>query len=239
MSEGNFGKKEKKHVVLFSEHCACTGELWGVYCEDFSENWPHYNGTALYQHELQLFDMAPDVVSSEVYHMWFFLRKWAWSLNRLYKDMLLFQSQEEGCWISPNTRSGHIHFSYAEMKNLKYCQGDCHIVTGDNEVVNPTALNSLDPGKFEWNFRYVIFERIWVIDIWGIYCRIALIWIPLGFTGDQSTLVQNQRWPRSPTPYGITRPQWVKDVLQSIQSSDWSQHAANLPSVIYRLNMFS
>ena len=25
-----------------------TGELWGVYHEDFEENWPSYNGTALY-----------------------------------------------------------------------------------------------------------------------------------------------------------------------------------------------
>ena len=25
-----------------------TGELWGVYCVDFEENWPGFNGTALY-----------------------------------------------------------------------------------------------------------------------------------------------------------------------------------------------
>ena len=25
-----------------------TGELCGVYCEDLGENWPRYNGTALY-----------------------------------------------------------------------------------------------------------------------------------------------------------------------------------------------
>ena len=25
-----------------------TDELWGVFCEDFQENWPRYNGTALY-----------------------------------------------------------------------------------------------------------------------------------------------------------------------------------------------
>ena len=27
---------------------AQTGELWGVFCEYLSENWPRYNGTALY-----------------------------------------------------------------------------------------------------------------------------------------------------------------------------------------------
>ena len=25
-----------------------TGDLWGVYCEDYGENWQRYNGTALY-----------------------------------------------------------------------------------------------------------------------------------------------------------------------------------------------
>ena len=71
-------------------------------------------------------------------------------------------------------------------------------------------INSLAPGKFEWNLRYG----------WGISCEIALIWMPLDFTDGQSTLVQvmawcrqatshylNQCWPR---PYGVTRPQWVK-----------------------------
>ena len=24
------------------------GKLWGAFCEDFRENWPHYNGTSLY-----------------------------------------------------------------------------------------------------------------------------------------------------------------------------------------------
>ena len=38
-------------------------------------------------------------------------------------------------------------------------------------------FNSLAPGKFEWNFRYVIFKGILVIDAWGISCEIALIWI--------------------------------------------------------------
>ena len=41
--------------------------------------------------------------------------------------------------------------------------------------------------------------------------------MPQGLTDDKSTLVRamawfrhlNQCWPRSPTPYGVTRPQWV------------------------------
>ena len=47
-------------------------------------------------------------------------------------------------------------------------------------------FNSLAPGKFEWNFTYVIFKRILVIDGWGFSCEIARIWISLDFTDDQS-----------------------------------------------------
>ena len=29
-------------------YLALMGELWGDFCEDFGENWPRYDGTALY-----------------------------------------------------------------------------------------------------------------------------------------------------------------------------------------------
>ena len=34
------------HFMLSS--MVLTGELWGVYCDEFGETWPRYNGTALY-----------------------------------------------------------------------------------------------------------------------------------------------------------------------------------------------
>ena len=69
----------------------------------------------------------------------------------------------------------------------------------------------LAPGKFEWNFRYVIFKWIWMVDGWGTSCEIALIWMSLDFTDDQSTShYLNQCWPRSPSPFGYTMQQWVK-----------------------------
>ena len=83
-------------------------------------------------------------------------------------------------------------------------------------------VNSLAPGKLEWNFRHVIFKQILMIDGWGISCEIALIWMSLDFTDDQSTSVQvmawcrqatshylSQCWSRSLLPYDVTRPQWV------------------------------
>ena len=89
-------------------------------------------------------------------------------------------------------------------------------------MLEEVLINSFAPGKFEWNFRYVIFQGILVTDGWGISCEIALIWMSVDFTDDQSTLVQvmawcclatrhylNQCWPRSPAPYCVTMPQWV------------------------------
>ena len=85
-------------------------------------------------------------------------------------------------------------------------------------------VNSLAHGGFQFNFsRWVIFKLILLNCGWGISYEIALTWMPLNFTDHMSTLVQvmawchqapshylNQCWPRSPTPYSVTRPQWVK-----------------------------
>ena len=104
---------------------------------------------------------------------------------------------------------------------------------GDKKVTTciNISFNSLAPGKIEWNFKCVIFKRNLVIDGWGISSEITLIWMLLDFTDYQSTLVQvmawcrqatshylSQCWPRSLSPYGVTRPQWVKSVVLSWQS---------------------
>ena len=79
-------------------------------------------------------------------------------------------------------------------------------------------FNSLAPGRFEWNFKHIIFRLILMIDGWGI-CTIALGWMSLDPSDEKSTLVQvmawccqatshyhNQCWPRSKFPYGVIRP---------------------------------
>ena len=35
-------------ITTDTTYLTLTDELWGVYCEDFGENWAHYNGTTLY-----------------------------------------------------------------------------------------------------------------------------------------------------------------------------------------------
>ena len=70
-----------------------------------------------------------------------------------------------------------------------------------------------------------------MIDGWNISCKIVLKWMPMDLTDGKSTLVQvmawrgqatshylSQCWPRSLSPYGVIRPQWV-NLLYSIFNS--------------------
>ena len=88
------------------------------------------------------------------------------------------------------------------------------------------TFNSLAPGRFEWNFIQVILKLISVINGWGIFCEMIPRRMCLDLTYDKSTLVQvmawcrqatshylNQCWPRSLPPYGVTRPQCVKQLV--------------------------
>ena len=95
-------------------------------------------------------------------------------------------------------------------------------------------INSLASGKFEWDFRYVIFKQILVIDGCGISYEIALILMSLDSADDQSTLVQvmawcpqtashylSQCWPRYLSPYCVSRPQCVNFYIYFYMLSYW------------------
>ena len=55
-------------------------------------------------------------------------------------------------------------------------------------------VNSLGPGRFKVNFRWVIFKLILMVNGWGISCETAFIWVSLGNTYDKSTFVQVMAW---------------------------------------------
>ena len=99
-----------------------------------------------------------------------------------------------------------------------------------NILFSPQCVNSLTPGGFVKKIRFVIFKLILVTNGWGIYCEIALRWISMNPTEDMSILVQvmawcrqatshylSECWPRSLSPYGVTRPQWVKIWTEEMQ----------------------
>ena len=83
-------------------------------------------------------------------------------------------------------------------------------------------FNSLAPGGFENIFQNVFFKLISWIDTLSNSCETALRSMPQNPSDDKSTLVQVMAWcrqaashylsqccPRSLSPYGVTRPQWV------------------------------
>ena len=64
---------------------------------------------------------------------------------------------------------------------------------------------------------------------WSFSYEIALRWMPLDLTDEKSTLVQvmawcrqatshylSQCWPKSLSPYGVTRPQWVSIITDDL-----------------------
>ena len=83
-------------------------------------------------------------------------------------------------------------------------------------------VNSLAPGRYINNLESVIFKHMFRIKFMNISCKIALRSVPQNLTNGKSTLVQviawccqatrhylSQCWPKSMSPYSVTRPQWV------------------------------
>ena len=155
-----------------------------------------------------------------------------WQLNEMLR-MDMFSQDLSLWWVSNGyltmqqpPRSVIVHHMYftkhdTMLQMIKYGYKSVIKVHQGAYSICP-HFNSLFPGKFKWNLRYVVFKRNLVIGGWGISCEIALIGMSLDFTDDQSTLVEvmawcrqatshylSQCWPRSPMPYGVTRPQWV------------------------------
>ena len=98
------------------------------------------------------------------------------------------------------------------------------------------VINSLDPGRSGCDSKNGIFNLVLLIGIFRSSHDDALQWMPQDLTDDKSKLVQvmawcrqarshylSQCWPRSISPYGITRPQWVnKDkMLVQLWTNKW------------------
>ena len=65
----------------------------------------------------------------------------------------------------------------------------------DSYLIKPFGkFNSLVPVRFKWNFRYVIFKALLIIDDWAISCEIAHRLLPLDPIDDKLTLVQVMAW---------------------------------------------
>ena len=113
------------------------------------------------------------------------------------------------------------------------------VLGSDNNSMR-NILNSLTPGRFQFNIRKVIFKLTLVNGGWGIAYEIALRWMPQDLTDDKSIWVQvmawcrqatshylSQCWPISMSPNGVTRPQWVKNKSISLHKTAASPFSCN------------
>ena len=66
-------------------------------------------------------------------------------------------------------------------------------------------FNSLVPGRCRCDIKFVIFKLISRIVILSISCEIALRWMSLEFTNEQSTLVQVMAWCRPATSHYLNQ----------------------------------
>ena len=97
--------------------------------------------------------------------------------------------------------------------------------------ISHDGINLLAPGRYVSNFKGMVFELIIQNCSWGTRfenCPRRLM--PQNFSNDKSTLVQvmdwcrqatshcmSQCWPKCMTPYGVSRPVWVKLVTARLQ----------------------
>ena len=118
---------------------------------------------------------------------------------------------------------------------MRLSQHFCYFYSNMIKVL--LRFNSLAPGRSGCNFEKVVFKLALLICIFKSYDNVAR-WIPQELTDNKSTLVQvmawchqatshylSQRWPRSMSPYGVTRPQWVKHEIAPhglLQAHAWS-----------------
>ena len=85
------------------------------------------------------------------------------------------------------------------------------------------------PGRSGCDLKNVIFNLVLLIGLFRSSYDNVLRWMPQDLTDDKSTLVQvmawcrqatshylNQCWQRSPTPYDVTWPRWVKSSISSM-----------------------
>ena len=95
----------------------------------------------------------------------------------------------------------------------------------DNALMKFDHFNPLAPGRSECISKNVIFNRVLLIGIFRSSHDNALRWMSWDLPDDKSRLVQvmaccrqatshylSQSWLSSLSPYGVTRPQWVKQL---------------------------
>ena len=132
-------------------------------------------------------------------HEWHCIQSVVWSRHRLWT----LQLKQQSFMFTNSVLQSHLT--------------DCF-------TVQQTSADLLAPGRFSSDFKSIIFKLIIQDSTLGTCCENALRWMWQNLTktevniGSCNGLVPHQAashylsqyWPSSMSPYGITRPQWVK-----------------------------
>ena len=98
--------------------------------------------------------------------------------------------------IAPGDRKWHHKSKMAAWTgspSTSILTSECPCLTTHSSPLQRWLISSA-PGRFQWNFRYVIFNLILVIGGWGISYEIALRWYTIIPHDDKLTLVQVIAW---------------------------------------------
>ena len=101
------------------------------------------------------------------------------------KDIYIF-------WIEQLQGNFQSRASNADMELLDKIQERLYNVGYYSRGV--WLINSLAPGGFDYSLKLVNFKLISTMNIWGIFCEMAIRWMSQNFTDHKSTLVQVMAW---------------------------------------------
>ena len=137
-------------------------------------------------------------------------------------------------------------FDALNIHNTSHCQV-YQVLLQLVRLTREIFINSLAPGGFENIIQNVFFKLISWIDTLSNSCETALRSMPQNPSDDKSTFVQVMAWcrqaashylsqccPRSLSPYGVTRPQWVKIHIQNcspqfLTGKNWCKASKSSP----------
>ena len=150
--------------------------------------------------------------------------------QRFYRSIfiLAFTAHIFQCWIWQmciwKQRVSNIQTRFV-LNLLLYPNVEVLLGTGASKAVVKHRMmidNSLIPGRPRCHFKTAIFNLLLLSGIFTSSKDNALRWVPWDLADDRSTLVQvmawcrqatshylSQCWPRSMSPYDVTRPQWL------------------------------
>ena len=155
----------------------------------------------------------------------FLLNCWTGLATCSYLGQSPWSHHQTSFWSNLISLIHRLMINWKLLSCLQYCGQWSFFLLIFDPLIKRIQFNSLAPGGFDYSLKLVNFKLISMIDILSISLEITIRWMPQHLTEHKSTLVQvmawcrqapshylSQCWPRSLSPYDVTRPQWVNKI---------------------------